>query len=181
VRIVLNVISWILVIGVFSALGFLTDNPGTTLPGYTVFFLLVFAGVYLYLKNVKRKDDTDNKNKVLIRKIIGVALFVLGIITPVFMLKSADFPTGVYILLLFITLVLVAIVLGATVVINNIRKNLILGIIGYLLVIVVSVIPGYLMQTYDSSYSALGTAYYIAVLVSILCWWGTSLFLRKND
>jgi len=181
VGIILKIISWILVIGAFASLGFLTDNPTIMVPAYMVFFFIVFGATALYvLKHQKRKEPNE-KFKILLRKIIGVLLSVIAVVTPAYILKGADFPDTVYILLSLATLILIGLCGFAINFINKSKKNIFLGILGYFILIAVAFIPGMAMQKYDPSYSALGTAYYAAVLVSISSWWGISLFFKTEE
>ena len=178
-----KVLGWIALFVAFASLGFATDNPKVGVPAYLVFFLVVFGVVYLILS--KKKDDVDEAvsedTKALIHKVIGAILVLVAIIVPDIILGSYKFPFGIYAMISGISLVLV--LLGAFTVklINsNFDKNIGMVVLGYLIFIILSAVPAFVMLKYDSSYNALGLAYWSAVSLTIFAWWGLSLFTKHG-
>ena len=178
-NLVAKVVGWIALFAAFASLGFATDNPKVGVPAYLVFFLVVFGVVYLILS--KKKDDVDEavseNTKVVVHKVIGVVLTLFAIIVPDIVLGSYKFPVGIYAMISGISLVLI--VLGSLTVklINsNFDKNVGMVILGYIIFIILSAVPALAMLRYDSSYNALGLAYWSAVALTIFAWWGLSLF-----
>lgn len=165
-------------IGVFSALGFLTDNPETMVPVYLIFFIVLFGAILIYNKIHHRKKEPNLKAHRMIKKILGIILFIISFILPAYVLRNTGFPTGTLVMISVMTLVLI-IVAGFAVYSINTKKTL-LAIIGYVLLIIVAYVPGRAMQMHDTSYSALGTAYYLSILVAILAWWGVNLATDKK-
>ncbi len=178
-----KVLGWIILFAAFASLGFATDNPKVGVPAYLVFFLLVFGGVYIYLANKKtERTEMSSGTKSLIYKILGLLLVLFSLIVPDLILRSYKFPLSIYAMISGIALVLV--ILGALTVkmINsNFDKNILLVILGYLIFIVLSAVPALIMLRYDSSYNALGLAYWSAVSLTIFAWWGISLYTKSGE
>ncbi len=77
--------------------------------------------------------------------------------------------------------VLIALAVFAISMINKSRgNNVLMVLLGYFILIIISAIPALGIIQYDSSYNALGTAYYSAILISIFAWWGISLYSKKE-
>jgi len=177
-----QIAGWLGLWAVFSSVGFATDNPQLMVPAYAIFFLLVFGLVLIYVKSHKQVLVTDSKSAVMIKKISGVFLVGLSFYMPTWFVKGAHFTSGIYILITALTIVAVAISVGAIMLINkNRQKNIALEIVGYLILVLVSTLPAIAMVQYDNSYSALGTAYYAALAVAIFSWWGISLFTAQKQ
>jgi len=179
-----RIFGWLALFVVLGSLGFATDNPKVGVPAYFVFFLLVFGGVYLYIMNHKKTEETRNQRKIqLMHKVIGILLVLIAVITPDLLFKSAGFNAQLYLLVAGISALLI--VLGAFTVklINSglSQGNIGLTIVGYLVIIILSAIPAIIMINYDSSYNALGMAYWSAISIAILAWWGISLFTKKIE
>lgn len=177
-----QIAGWLALWTVFSSVGFATDNPQLMVPAYAIFFLLVFGLVLIYVKSHKQVMVTNSKSSVMIKKISGIALLGLAFYMPTWFVKGAHFTSGIYILITALTIVAVAISVGAIIMINkNRQKNVALEIVGYFILILVSTLPAIAMTQYDNSYSALGTAYYAALAVAIFSWWGLSLYTAQKQ
>lgn len=175
-----------------AALGFFTDNPRVMVPVYFVFFLAVFSGIYLYnnyrFKNTKKIVGvrTEKREAELMRAqeakriphiIQGSILLLLSLFVPTFVFRDVGFTFGIHILLFFSTLVMILLAIIAVYMIN--KKTLLHGIIGYVLLILISSMPALLMTQHDRSYHALGTAYYTALIITIIAWYGSDLLLKN--
>ncbi len=177
-----QIAAWLGLWAVFSSVGFATDNPQLMVPAYAIFFLLVFGLVLIYVKSHKQVMVASSKSAVMIKKASGIILLLISFYMPTWFVKGAHFTSGIYILITALTIVAVAISVGAVILINKNRgKNIALEIVGYLILVLISTLPAIAMIQYDNSYSALGTAYYAALAVAIFSWWGISLFTVKNQ
>jgi hypothetical protein len=178
-----KVLGWVALFAALASLGFATDNPKVGVPAYLVFFLLVFGGVYLFVSRKKEEiEETKPENKALIHKIIGVFLILLALAVPDIILAGYHFPIAIYLFISLITFVLIVIGAFTVKLINkNAGKNGLMVFLGYLIFIVLSAIPAIVMIQYDSSYNALGLAYWSALSLTVFAWWGISLFTKTND
>lgn len=181
--IIAKIFGWVALFVALGSLGFATDNPKVGVPAYFVFFLLVFGAVYLYIMHHKKSEETSPEKVQLIYKTIGALLVIIAVITPDFLFRSAGFTFQLYLLVAGVSAILI--ILGAfTVKLINSglnKSNIGLTILGYLLIIILSAIPAIIMVNYDSSYNALGMAYWSAISIAILAWWGISLFSKKIE
>lgn len=178
---IVTVLGWIVLLAAFASIGFTTDDPGFGIPFYLVFFIVVFLLVFLYVKSHQKHQKTNIKSLILLHKITGIILLLVAVFSPTIIFKSANFPAMTYVIISLITLVLMGVGTLAVTMINSEKENkLVPRILGYLLLIAISVVPAIVMMSYDSSYNALGMAYYAAVSVAVLSWWGFSLYSRKS-
>ncbi len=181
-NLIARILGWVALFAAFGALGFATDNPKIGVPAYLIFFLLVFGGVYLYLSKRKtEREDIKPETKELIHKILGILLVLFALVVPDIILGSYKFPFSIYAMISGISLVLI--VLGGLTVklINSsFDKNVALVVLGYVIFIILSAVPALIMLQYDSSYNALGLAYWSAISLTIFGWWGISLFTKKE-
>ena len=180
---IVKIIGWIVLLLVFSSVGFATNNPKIGFLGYFIFFSLIFGGTYIYIKSHHRKNETDPKIINLIHKFLGIIITLVSIISPVMFFRKFVNPnlgTGVYAIIVVITIVLIALGALAIMIINNsLGKKLFLTILGYLFIIVLSIVPALGMSQYSTSYANLGIAYWSAIVTASLAWWGVSLFTKK--
>ena len=176
-----NIVGWIVLMVAFGSLGFTSDNPSVGVPVFLVFFLLIFALTYYYVKNHQKHQTTDPKIILTIKKAVGLALLLLALLAPYFVFRTANFPFLSYFIVTLITAILIALGVFAVTMINSSKeKSKISKLFGYIILIVISSIPAILMISYDSSYNALGMAYYTAVLIAVFSWWGFSLYSVKE-
>lgn len=177
---ILEVIKWVVLLGAFSAMGLMADNPAAGFFRYLIFFIVVFIGVFVYNKKKGRKTESNPVLRYYSNKVIGVILLALSVLIPFFFMKASNFPAYIYLLLGLAVLVLIAISIFAINLINSAKeKGLIFGIAGYVIIIVLCSLPAVLMMQYDRTYNALGTAYYMAFVITLFSWWGVSLFFHK--
>ena len=180
VKSAVNILGWIILLAAFGSLGFSSDDPAIGVPVFLVFFILVFILTYIYIKKHQKHQAKDITYLSKIKKVAGIILILLALFTPYFAFRTANFPVFTYLIIIFITAILITLGVIAISMINSEKaKNFIQKLLGYLILIVISAIPALLMISYDSSYSALGMAYYAAVLIAVFSWWGFSLFSEK--
>ena len=171
-----KIFGWLVLLAAFSALGFITDNPSQMVPLYFLFFLVVFTLVFLY--NLKKKRKRGNKtHQALVKKILGVFLVVVAVLTPYYIFRQVGFTFTIYAMITIVAIALI--ILGALSVVLIKRPKLIEKILGYIALLVICSVPALMMIQYDRSYNALGTAYYGALIVATLSWWGIDIFLKS--
>ena len=178
-----KIIGWIALFAAFGALGFATDNPKIGVPAYLIFFLIVFGVIYLYISKKKgERQEISPKTIAIAHKIIGILLILFALLVPDLILGSYKFPIAIYMFISVLTFVLI--IVGAftvKLINNNLGKNGFMVFLGYLIFIVLSAVPAVLMLKYDSSYNALGLAYWSALSITIFGWWGISLYSKHVD
>ena len=180
---IVKIIGWIILLLVFSSVGFAADNPKIGFLGYFIFFSLVFGGTFVYIKSHHRKNEANPKIINLIHKVLGIIITILSVISPAMFFSKFVNPnlgTGVYAIIVVITIVLIALGALAIMIINNsLGKKLFVTILGYLFIIVLSIVPALGMSQYSTSYANLGIAYWSAIVAASLAWWGVSIFAKK--
>jgi len=182
---IINIIGWVVLLLAFSSLGFATDNPRIGIPAYAVFFLIVFAAVYLLVKKQGDVLEEKPKNVVVINKIFGYILIIVALFSPVYSLRKIHLPFFPNLLIFVVTFVLIILGALAISIINNSReKNPFSVVLGYLLLLIIASIPAFgasmfLTDFFPNIYNALGTAYWASISVAIFAWWGFSLIHKK--
>ncbi len=178
---VFKTVGWIVLLFCFASIGFATGKAAVMIPAYLVFFLLIFGGVFLYVKNHQRRQEVNPATKALVNKILGVFLILVSLYAPIrmFITLFPGFMTfGIGALTVIGAAVLIAIGIVGVRLIN--RSNA-MGFLGYILLIVLSVVPAIIIMQFDTSYSSLGIAYYTALALAVLSWWGISLYSTRVE
>ena len=182
-----KILGWVVLLFVFSSIGFLTDDPSTMVPIYLIFFTLLFAGILGYhiyrFKNARQIIDVrinrqEKKTHVsttvsIFELIIGAVLLLAAFITPSYVFKEVGFTAGIHILLVVSSMMLVALAVVAIMLINKQKPHFIA--IGYGMLVILCSFPAIIMMQHDKSYHALGTAYYVAFVITVLSWIGGSM------
>ncbi|MCK5052597.1 MAG: hypothetical protein KAS53_12805 [Candidatus Cloacimonetes bacterium] len=179
---IFSIIGWVILLLAFAALGLSSDDPTFGFFFYLAFFTATFALVYLYIKKHHRKTEIDPKKIVLIHKISGIVLLLVGLFSPIIALRKIGLPILQNILIFLATLVLIGLGVLAINLINNIKQKKILG---YVLLIFIAAIPAvfaitFLSNYFPNAYNALGTSYWAIVSVSVFAWWGFTLYFKKD-
>ena len=170
----------------FASLGFSSDDPKVGVPVFGVFFIIVFALILLYVKKHHKKDDSSPKNITFIHKILGIVLILIALFSPVIGLRKIDLPFAQNLVIFVITAILIVLGMLAINIINNSKgKNFGLGILGYIMLIIISSIPAlgaskFLTEYFPNIYNAIGTTYWASISVAIFSWWGFTLFQKQN-
>ena len=176
---ILKVFGWLVLLFAFASLGFATDNPGLMVPVYFIFFLLVFASVFIYnMKRQRKKEEAGitHVKPAIIDKIFGIILVLAAIFTPSFILQRIGFTFTIHLVLVLLTLVLIAASIFAVTLIN--KKKFPHNLIGYIILIVICSVPALAMMQHDRSYYAMGTAYYTAIIVALFAWFGVTTLIK---
>ncbi len=176
---IIKVLGWLILLAAFASIGFATDNPGLMVPLYFMIFLIIFALVLLYNMKRQRRTNTSPRYLKQLKRVLGVILVLAGLLMPYFFFRGAGFTAGIFILLIVITIVLVALAILAIRLIN--AHKLVQNVGGYILLIAICSMPAILMMQYDKSYNALGTAYYAALIISVLTWSGVSMLAKPGE
>jgi len=123
VKSVVNIIGWIVLLLAFGALGFTSDDPAVGVPVFLVFFILVFLLTYLYIKNHQKQQNIEPKALGTIKKVFGVILVLLALLSPFFVFRTANFPFLSYLIVTLITAILIALGVFAVVMINSPKQK----------------------------------------------------------
>ncbi len=161
----------------FASLGFLTENPQIMVPAYFAFFLLVFSGVFYYQMKKPRKKEIVRTKPVIVDKIFGVLLFVVAIFMPSLIFRGVGFTFIIHFILVLLTIILIGLTILAVTFIN--KKKMPEILLGYIILVIICSVPAFAMMQHDPSYFALGSAYYTALLVTVLAWFGVTTILRS--
>ena len=188
-KLLVKVIAWILLFAAFASMGFSSDDPAVGVPVFGVFFILVFFLVFLYTRKHQKHHEPNQKTVAIVHRVLGFILIILGILSPLAIFKRANFPISTNILILVITAVLMGLgVLAVTIINNSLGKNGFATFLGYLLLIVISAIPAFIItqndkiiEVFSNLYSALGITYWATLAVAVFGWWGFSLFSNKEQ
>ncbi len=179
---IISIIGWIVLLLAFAALGLSSDDPTFGFFFYLAFFTATFALVYLYVKKHQRRTEIDPKKIVLVYKISGIVLLLAGLFSPIIALKKIGLPILPNILIFLATIILVGLGILAITLINDEKHKKILG---YVLLILIAIVPAvfaitFLSTYFPNAYNALGTSYWSIVAVSVFAWWGFSLYFKKD-
>lgn len=174
--IIKEILMWVVIIFAFSALGLGSDNPTRSALIWAIVGIIVFAVGFVIAKNTHRHTGTT-KAQVIIKKIFGIILVLFGCILPNLILSKANFSFGIQALIFIFALVLVAIGILA---VFLIKKGSFSSVLGYILLVIGALLPALAMASYDTSYNALGTVYYLLIALALFSWLGISMIATKK-
>jgi len=179
---IVSIFGWIILLLAFASLGLSSDDPTFGFFFYLGFFLIVFAGVFYYIKKHQKRKEADPKSLQLMHKILGIVLMIVSLFSPIIALRKIQLPFIQNLLIFIVTAVLIA--LGAYAV-SMIDKDKIKKLIGLFMLVVLAVIPAifattFLSQFFTNTYNALGTAYWAIISVAIFSWWGFTLYFSRK-
>ena len=170
---------WLALTGVIASVGFLSDNPGVMVPTYALVFILAVGGILFYLTKSKRHSYEDMQTPAYVAPLSGAILLLVSFVFPAFSLASfrpGVFGTGMIVLFTFLLLGLGFLgvwmfnVLGL--------KNKLYSIIGFLVIILMAIIPALAASPIDSTYGTLGVIYFTFGVQVMIVWSGFSLLYR---
>ncbi len=197
-----KVIGWMLFIGVFATIGLGNDKPVIAIVMYGVVITLLLGVFLMYQVTHKRRSFEIRKKNPSIYLLLGGVILFLGVISPVYFFES--FRPGMLISLFssggntisslipysIITTITLIVMVAAFFIIRfinrNVHKAVYYRLIGYILLLILSALPGLSIMSKDSSYGSLGLIYYMTIFTAVLGWTGASLFgtglnLRKKQ
>lgn len=171
----------------FSMMGLASGKPIMIL-AYAGFFVVVMAVIFMFVKRNQRHFEVVSPKNQKIRKILGIVLVIAAAILPLlavmnmrlFELGVETISITILAIVLLATIVLIAGGVFAVSLINNADNNKQKKILGYIVLIILSAIPALLVIKNDRTTTGIGSAYYLAVLVSVLSWWGFNLYSNKE-
>ncbi|MEA2103393.1 MAG: hypothetical protein U9P79_01955 [Candidatus Cloacimonadota bacterium] len=173
-KIIKEVIMWLVILSAFAAIGLSTQTPVKSSIIWVLIGIVIFVGGFLLAKYGKRQKGTTHTH-LIFKKIIGALLTIFGLILPILILST--FPTSTKLLIVAFDVVLVAFGILAVKLIN---KSISTAILGYILLFILAFLPALAMSTYDMSYNALGTTYYLTIALACFSWFGISMIYTKE-
>ncbi|OPX26137.1 MAG: hypothetical protein B1H06_06090 [Candidatus Cloacimonas sp. 4484_143] len=93
---IISIIGWVILLLAFAALGLSSDDPTFGFFFYLAFFTATFALVYLYIKKHQRRTEIDPKKMVLVYKVSGIVLLLVGLFSPLIALRKIGLPGTSY-------------------------------------------------------------------------------------
>ncbi|PKN79693.1 MAG: hypothetical protein CVU48_04645 [Candidatus Cloacimonetes bacterium HGW-Cloacimonetes-1] len=181
-----KVLAMIVFIAVFSLMGLSTGKPIMVL-AYAVFFVLVSFGVIITIRKKQRHFEVSGNTNPMLKKIGGIVLLALALISPLYVFSTSNLlNTGkdvnaVFLFTVFgISVLFLGLMFVAVKLINKINATNLNRALGYVLIIVASIIPGAIVASIDRSTTGIGSTYYIALAVVILAWNGFGLISNQE-
>lgn len=182
---VVNVIGWLILLLVFSSIGFATEKPGLAIPLYALFFILVFAGVYFFVSKQRHSQENVSSSHLIFNKILGVIALIAALMMPYFIFEKINLPASTVTMLILGVAVMIVIGFFSIRLINSAKDKLLPKIIGYLVLILLASVPAitainFFLQYFNRPYDALGTSYWCIISVALLSWWGFALIGKRK-
>jgi len=176
----------VIFIAALSLMGMITGEK-YMVAVYGAAIIVVSGIILLFVKRGQRHSEVSEQKNRITRIVAGIVLCVLALITPLFLvLKSNVINVGDEITAMMIVITLIATILFiglfalAVYLINNKGEGFAMRALGYLIVIVTSLIPGILMSRFDKNTSTIGSIYYVALAVLIMSYNGINLLKPKE-
>lgn len=181
-----KVLAMLVFIAVFSLMGLSTGKPIMVL-AYAVFFMLVSFVVILTLKKKQRHFEVSEKTNPIIKKIGGIVLLALAITSPLYVFSTSNLlNTGkevdaMFLSIVFgISIVFLGLLFVAIKLINKMNATTMHRALGYILIIIASILPGAIVAGIDRSTTGIGSTYYVALAVVIFAWNGFGLISNQE-
>ena len=166
-----SVLGWIAIVGVFACVGLFTDNPGLMVPLYGVLTILVLVIFVLIARRQKSKAYDELKTPAWVPGLYCGLLSVFSITFPhlsISFLRPSEFNSfSIY----FVTILTIAVGFGGVWMINVMAlKNKIFAVVGFLVLILLSLVPALLVAPIDPSYGTLGVIYFTMTFEAVIVW-----------
>ena len=183
-----QIISLVIFIGVLSLMGMITNRPIMVL-AYAAVFIAVTVVMYIFIMRRQRHFEVTQTDNTLMYRIIGIVLAIFALGLPLLMvfrssvikLPSETTAGTAAAIVGGVTVVFVALMVFAVHLLNTKGKETAMRILGFVLIIIASAIPGILMSRIDRTTSGIGSVYYVAMAVLILAYNSYSmLFVPKK-
>jgi len=175
-----QVILWLALLTGFASLGFASEMPGLMVPLLALVLILIIGGILLNLSKNKRHSYDKLNNTVYLNLIGGGLLLLLSLFFPMISFANTTLSTIAPITIFGFTILLTLLGFASIYLINVVsKKSFIYSILGFLLLIIVTSLPGLFVSQIDSSFGTLGTVYFVILIQAILVWFGFSLFIKK--
>ncbi|NLK49120.1 MAG: hypothetical protein GX294_00555 [Candidatus Cloacimonetes bacterium] len=180
-----QIIALIVFIIAFSLMGMMTGQPLMVL-FYAGVIALASGITFLIIRKRQRHSEISLQKNPLPKRIFGAILSLLALVTPLLMIFFTNLITipiqiGALpiVIVLGVTLAFIALFALAIFLINHL-DGFAMRLVGYLIVILVSFIPGLLISLYDKTSSTIGSIYYVALAVLVLGYNGINLLIAKD-
>lgn len=181
-----QIVLTVIFIAALSLMGMITGEK-YMVAVYGAAMIVISGIIFLFVRKSQRHSEISLEKNPAVGIIAGIVLCILALITPLFLvLKSnviniGDEVTAMTIVAtLAATILFIALFALAVYLINNKGESASMRGLGYLIIIVTSLIPGILMSRFDKSTSTIGSIYYVALAVLILSYNGINLLKPKE-
>jgi hypothetical protein len=175
--IVKNILAFTALTVIIACIGLFTENPAVMVPAYGVGFLVVIAGMFIYLYTKKKNTFEQIKTPRSVPITIGSVLLLGSLVFPAAAISALR--VGLIenpMLIVVVTIVLLAFGFLGVLLINILGyKNKILAGLGYLVLILTSMAPALLITRIDASFGTLGVVYSVSFVEAIIAWSGFSI------
>lgn len=177
--------AFILFILITSLLGMVTGKP-IMMVVYGVFFAVVSIVILLIAKRNQRHFEIKEKQSNTVPMVFGIVLGVLALLLPLLSIQFSSLiplgETNVMTLLIAtgLNILFLAMMMGSAYLMNKEPEEKAKQVMGYIGIILASIIPGLTMVFIDRSTVGIGSAYYIALAVLILAVNSYNLLLKQD-
>jgi len=177
-----QIVLTVIFLGALSLMGMITGEK-YMVAVYGAAMIIISGIIFLFVRRKQRHSEISSERS----RITGIVLCALALITPLLLvLKSNVINVGdeVTAMMGVITLVVTILFIGlfalAVYLINYKGEGFAMRALGYLIVIIASLIPGILMSRFDKNTSTIGSIYYVALAVLIMSYNGINFLLPKE-
>ncbi len=181
-----QIVLTIIFLAALSLMGMITGEK-YMVAVYGAAFIVISGIIFLFVKRGQRHSEVSPQRSRITRIVAGIVLCILALITPLLLvLKSnvinvGDEVTPVMIVItLAVTILFIGLFALAVYLINSKGEGFAMRALGYLIIIVASLIPGILMSRFDKNTSTIGSIYYVALAVLIMSYNGINLLTPKE-
>ena len=175
-----SILGWTTIVVVFACIGFFTDNPGFMVPLYGIITIIVLTAFLFMAKRQKNRTYEQLTTPVWLPICYCIVLTALSITFPslaISFFRPGEFHSAIIYL---VTVLAITVGFGGVWMINVMGlKNKIFSIVGFLILVLLALIPALLIAPFDPSYGTLGVIYFTMALEAIIVWTAIN-FIHKN-
>lgn len=178
ISIIKEILLWAIILFAFSLIGL----PSNMVPFWGIAGLVIFGIGYIFIRNHRRQSGIT-KGQIIRSRVMGSILVLFACFLPNIAFRDAGFSMSVKVLLVIASILLIALgILAISLINRHLRgqSTVLSSILGYVLLFILALVPAALMSTYDMSYNALGTVYYIVIGITLFSWFGISMIMKKS-
>ena len=175
-----SILGWTAIVCVFACIGFFTDSPGLMVPLYGIFMILLLSLFWFLVSRQKSKSYDQIKTSPHVPAFVSGFMGGISFFFPY--LAMSFFRPGVFSAfpIYLITVLLIIIGFGGVWLINVLgTKNKLFVALGFLLLIILSLMPALLVAPKDSSYGTLGVVYFIMAMEAVIVWTAISYIIKN--
>lgn len=181
-----QIVLTVIFIAALSLMGMITGEK-YMVAVYGAAILIISGIIFLFVRRNQRHSEISLVKNRAVGVVAGIVLCILALITPlILVLKSNVINVGeeitamTIVATLAVTILFIALFALAVHLINNKGETFAMRALGYLIIIITSLIPGILMSRFDKNTSTIGSIYYVALAVLILSYNGINLLKSKE-